>query len=102
MPYDFDQAGLINTSYAVPGEKLPIRSVRQRLYRGRCAHAGQVDAAVSLFNDRRQQLESILLPDGLSRSRQKAALSYINEFYRIVNDDKKRQRYIERTCVGGK
>jgi hypothetical protein len=101
VPYDFDQAGLINTSYAVPAEQLPIRSVRQRLFRGRCSHADHVDAAVSLFVDRREQLESILVPDSLSRSRQKATLSYINEFYRIVTDEKKRQRYIEKTCLGG-
>jgi hypothetical protein len=35
LPYDFDQAGLINTSYSSPSPALNLRSVRQRLYRGR-------------------------------------------------------------------
>ena len=35
LPYDFDQAGLINVPYARPHERLPIHRVTQRLYRGR-------------------------------------------------------------------
>ena len=45
LPYDFDQAGLINVPYAVPHERLPIRSVSQRLFRGRCEYLDHLDAA---------------------------------------------------------
>ena len=38
LPFDFDMAGFVNCSYAVVSqigeEKLPLSSVRQRLYRG--------------------------------------------------------------------
>ena len=36
VPYDFDYAGLVNADYAVPYEKLPIKSVTERLYIGFC------------------------------------------------------------------
>ena len=98
VPYDFDQTGIINSSYAEPAPQLHIRSVRQRLYRGRCAHSEQLDAVIELFNERRPQLEGALLVEGL-RNR-KSAVKYIESFYRIINDPKQRSNYIETRCVG--
>jgi len=99
VPYDFDQAGLINTQYAVVASPLPIRTVRQRLYRGRCSHLNQMDQTIALFNDRRQQLEMVLLQEG--GSDQKKTSSYIDSFFFIINDPKKRERYIDKACLGG-
>ena len=36
LPYDFDQAGIINTDYSLPDRRLGIRVVTSRLYRGFC------------------------------------------------------------------
>lgn len=58
MPYDFDQAGIINTRYAMPAPQLGIKSVTQRLYRGRCIHNEQLDGVIDLFNERREGLEA--------------------------------------------
>ena len=73
VPYDFDHAGLI-TKYALPSAQLRIRG---------------------------QQLETTLVPEGLPRSRAKSTLAYVNEFYRIINDDKRRQRYLQKSCLVG-
>jgi len=100
VPYDFDQAGLINTRYAVVASPLPIKTVRQRLYRGRCSHLDQLDPAVALFNERRQQLELALMPDGLRND--KSTASYIDGFFRIINAPKQRERYIDTACLGSK
>jgi len=100
VPYDFDQAGLINTRYAMPAERLRLRSVRQRLYRGRCRHNGQLDATIVLFNARRKQLESHLASVKLPKRQQKTALKYIDDFYKVVNNPKKKQRQLDEACVG--
>jgi len=100
LPYDFDQAGLINTRYAIPSEGLKIRSVKQRLYRGRCRHNGQLDGTIRLFNERRGELETHLVPDSLSERDQKSAKKYVDAFYDIVNKPKKRQRKLLEACVG--
>lgn len=100
VPYDFDQAGLLNTKYALPAEGLRIHRVTQRLFRGRCRHNDQLDATIKLFNERRQQLESQLATVELSGRQQKKTLSYIDAFYKIVNDPKKRQRLLFSACVG--
>jgi len=98
LPYDFDQAGIINTRYATPSDLLPIESVRQRLYRGFCSSNDQLDTTIAWFNDSRAAIENIYGsgPDGSSSN--KAALRYLRDFYKIVNDPKKRQKHIVDAC----
>lgn len=100
IPYDFDQAGIINTKYALPAEQLGLKSVRQRLYRGRCAHADELDATIALFNARRADIEAALLPDGLPQRYRNSTLAYIAEFYEVINDPLQRERNIENRCLG--
>lgn len=102
LPYDFDQAGIINTEYSAPSEILPIKSVRRRLYRGFCSNNSQLEATVALFNDQRSGIENIIRggPDGSSKN--KSALKYLQSFYEIVNDTKKRQKKILDACQGKK
>ncbi len=101
VPYDFDQAGLINTRYASPSETLPINSVRQRLYRGRCIHREHLNGAVALFNERREQIESMLLPEGLMKRRIRSVRAYISSFYRIVNNPERLNAYADKGCLAG-
>ncbi len=100
IPYDFDQAGIINTKYSLPAEELGIRSVRQRLYRGRCMNLDLLDSTISLFNDRRTEIETALLPDGVQGNYRESAIRYIDDFYKIVNDPMQREKNIENRCLG--
>lgn len=99
VPYDFDQSGIINAHYATPAPQLGIKSVRQRLYRGRCVHKDQLDQVIQLFNERRNELETALLPEG-SRNK-KSVTSYIASFYKTINDPGTRARDIENRCLPG-
>ena len=100
LPYDFDQSGIINTSYSAPSDKLPIKSVRTRLYRGFCRSNAQLDSTIALFNDNRAAIEDLFAsgPDGPSKN--KSALKYLESFYEIVNDPRKRQKRIIDACQG--
>jgi len=100
IPYDFDQAGIIHTKYSAPAEGLGIRSVRQRVYRGRCMHLDQLDATVAHFNSRREEIEAALLPDSLGKKYRDASLRYIDDFYRVINDPLQREQNIENRCLG--
>lgn len=97
VPYDFDQSGVVNARYAEPDENLGIRSVRQRLWRGRCAHNDELDAVIELFNEIRAELESALQVPGLQDPEDVA--NYIDGFYRTINDPKRRARDIEQRCL---
>lgn len=100
IPYDFDQSGIINTKYSSPADQLGIRSVRQRLYRGRCINLDLLDDTIALFNDTRAETTELLLPPELGKMRETTS-RYIDEFYETVNDPLKRERNIENRCLGG-
>ena len=100
MPYDFDQAGLISTKYAMPAPGLRIRSVRQRIYRGRCRHNDQIESTVSLFNEKRPEIERYLVPEELSDSMRSRLRKYVGDFYEIINDDSKQDKKVAGKCIG--
>ncbi len=102
LPYDFDQAGLINTTYSAPSDVLPIKSVRQRLYRGYCFNISRLDATIALFNENRAAIEGLFGAGRDGESGNKSALKYLHSFYDIVNDAKKRQKKIIDDCLGQK
>ena len=102
LPYDFDQAGLINTKYALPAPGLGLRNVRIRLYRGRCRHNGELDGTITLFNDRRQEIEAALTPQSLTESARRSVLKYLATFYQIINDPAKLNKEIIGACRGGR
>jgi hypothetical protein len=100
VPYDFDQAGIINTNYAVPSDLLSIRSVRQRLYRGFCASNAEIDTTVLIFNEKRDEIEALFGTAANASSANKSALKYVQGFYKIINDPKKRRKKIIDACQG--
>lgn len=100
LPYDFDQAGLVNTDYALPDKRFRIRNVSQRLYRGFCWHNEETIDAIALFNSRHDQIIAALLPKGLSKSKARRSRSYVEGFYEIINDEENMQGYLLDKCRG--
>lgn len=100
LPYDFDQSGLMNTKYSQPAPALKIRSVRQRLYRGRCRHNAELESTIQLFNEKRQLMAAHLTPPEVSERVNKKTLKYVDGFYKIVNDPSSRQSKIVERCLG--
>ena len=101
IPYDFDQAGLIYTRYSAPNQALGIRTVRTRLYRGRCIYTGELDNTIALFNEKRGALEAHLAPESMSPRDQAKAKEYIAAFYNVVNNPAERSKRLENRCIGG-
>jgi len=99
VPYDFDQTGIINPLYAAPVPQLGIRSVRQRLWRGRCVHNDQLESVIQTFNEKRAELEAALLPEGMKN--RKSAQRYIDAFYDIINNPKRVKKNILEQCLAG-
>jgi hypothetical protein len=101
VPFDFDQAGVINASYALPNERLGIRSVRVRKYRGFCVANVHLDAAIAKFNAARPAIESVLAGARIDDRSRDAAIGYIAGFYETINDPKRRQQEIIDDCRVG-
>ena len=100
IPYDFDQSGLVNAPYAEPNEKFRIRSVRQRVYRGRCVNNEYVEASIGRFRDHRDAIyEKILEQEGLESGVRKQLVRYIEDFYKLIDDPRDVKRKIINKCV---
>lgn len=102
VPYDFDFAGAVNTLYAVPDSLLPIKSVRERLFRGHCAPADVYARVFALFNEKKgaiyalygDQIGRLLRPGTV-----KETLAYFDGFYRTINSPRLAQREIVDACL---
>jgi hypothetical protein len=99
IPYDFDYCGLINAYYAIPAETLPIENVRQRYYFGACREPAEYEEAFQLFFDKRESIESLFRnSEYLTSKCSKGPLSYINEFYKIIESKSNVKSLILNNC----
>ena len=101
VPYDFDQCGFVGAPYAKPSEALKLSSVRERRYRGFCIDDLQeLSEVFNIFVDRRNDILELIndhkLLDDKSR---KYLVKYVEEFYGIINDEKKRERAFSYPCL---
>jgi len=60
VPYDFDQSGLVNAPHASPNPRFNLANVKRRLYRGRCLHNDFVNATVSSYQNKREEVLQVL------------------------------------------
>ncbi|MCC6245877.1 MAG: hypothetical protein IT353_23795 [Gemmatimonadaceae bacterium] len=101
IAYDFDFAGAINAPYATPDPSLPIKRVRQRLYRGFCLQNALVPGAVAAFVAKKDQIYALYrdqLGALLSPKEVKEALEYFDEFYKATATPKDIERNLLSDC----
>jgi len=99
VPYDFDFSGMIDTSYALPPESVPIRRVRQRYYRGRCTSPEILSQTLNRFRDQRAAITQLYSGyERLKPRTRKDAIRYIDDFYETIDDQDKLQRKIVGRC----
>jgi len=100
VPYDFDQAGIVNAPHAVPSERFRLRSVTQRLYRGRCHHNDLLDETIARYNDKREEIMAVLREvEGASNRSEKTMVKYVDKFYDTINSDRRVKGEIVKRCI---
>jgi len=104
--YDENQKGYLhNTRYATPNDKLGIRRVRDRLYRGYCFPDSNFTKAIALFNAKKDaiyalyhdKIGQLLKPDIV-----KETTEYIDDFYKTINNPRDAKRQLMEACFGRK
>lgn len=89
VPYDFDWSGLVDAPYATPPEGVNIDSLRQRAYRGYCAHQAQARAFAAQISPRRAEFLAVFASiPGLQPREQEKATSFIQGFFNDVDSGK--------------
>jgi hypothetical protein len=99
VPYDFDFTGLVAASYAKPDERLGLRTIKDRMYRGFCRPEVDFSAMYSEFNELRPEIEEIYVGlEGLEEGKKKSALEYVEDFYDIISSEQRSKLRIEGAC----
>ena len=89
VPYDFDFAGLVNSSYARPNPDFKQVSVRQRVYMDKVKNLEEMEGIIRYFNKHKEGLiETVKNMDVLSKKNKKDVLQYLKSFYDLINDSK--------------
>ena len=100
IPYDFDQSGFVNAPYAVAPEQFRIRSVRQRVYRGRCENNQYIEQSMKTFRENRDALYAMVSrQEGLDERVRERIVRYIDAFYEIIDDPRDVERKIIDKCI---
>jgi hypothetical protein len=102
VAYDFDYAGAVNTSYAVPPPNYDVRSVRQRKFLGYCEIAPEFPGAVAKFLEKKDAIYA-LYSDEIGKllrpSIVRETLGYFDDFYEQVRTPEEAQRNVFRNCI---
>jgi hypothetical protein len=99
IPFDFDLAGIVDASYAFPDSELGIKSVRERHYMGICLPESDIREGLKVFLEKKDQIYALYQNTELiNGDTMKKTISYIDEFYGIVEDETRLSRNIIESC----
>ncbi len=100
VPYDFDMSGIVDARYATPNPKFELRSVQERLYRGRCVNNENLDASKQAFIDQKQAIYDLVENNEyFNNGTRKQTVRFINKFYAIIENPKKFEARLAKKCV---
>ena len=97
ISYDFDWSGIVYARYAKPDYRLGIKTVQDRLYRGACFTPAQLAPVFAKFNDQKAAIREMYTGLPLDDGYRRRALDYVEDFYRVIND----QRMAKREFIDG-
>lgn len=99
IPYDFDSSGFVNAPYAGVSEKLPIKTVRQRHFMGRCRNDSAFADSVALFRQKREAvLDVVRQSTDITDRQRRNSLKYLEEFFQILDDPKRTESKLKEKC----
>lgn len=100
IPYDFDYAGMVNATYAVPYEGLNIKSVKERYYLGSCANIDNVGPVLEEFKAKKAELLKVIEDfEHLPEQEKKYAIDYIEEFFNAADHSNFIVNNLKSTCL---
>ncbi len=99
VPYDFDYTGLVNAHYAVPGEGLPVKTVRERYFLGPCRSVERFREIIDIFLDHEEEIATLIRDfEYLDEDEKNDMINYLATFFLAVENDDFIERQIISTC----
>lgn len=100
VAYDFDWSGAVNPRYATPDERLKIRAVTDRLYRGPCLTPAAWQPVFTRFTAARPRIEALYgtIP-ALDPQRARTTRRYFADFFEIIGNPKTARGALGDVCL---
>ena len=90
IPYDFDYSGIVNAMYAIPSDRLNIKSVRDRLYMGYERGQEEMQAEINFFLSKKDVILSLYEDSPyLDPNHKRECVVYLEEFFMILANPKR-------------
>jgi len=100
IPYDLDQAGLVNAPHAKPSKNFDIKTVTQRLYRGRCIHNDYLNATIANYQSKRAELLQVVDELTVADDRStKSMTRYIEKFFKTLESERRVNFFLIKACI---
>lgn len=100
IPYDFDYSGIVDAPYAVPNPRFKLRSVKKRLYRGRCINNHLLDDTFAYFLEKEPEIRKLVDDlEGLDRRDRKEVQYFLDKFFKEIANPKQKERLFTSKCV---
>ena len=100
IPYDFDFSGIVDAPYADPNPRFKLRSVKSRLYRGRCINNHLLDETFAYFIEKESEIRGLINGlEGLDDRNRNEVIKYITGFYEDIQNPKMIQRKFINKCI---
>ncbi len=101
VPFDFDWTGIVDAHYATPNPKLPLESVRDRLYRGLCRAEGEFLMEFVRFREKKEEIHALIRDfTPLEEKEREKIPEYIDGFYNILDNPRAVRTYFYKSCRG--
>ncbi|MEM8772091.1 MAG: hypothetical protein AAGD92_10620 [Pseudomonadota bacterium] len=99
VPYDFDYSGLVDAPYAAPPDSVRVRNVRQRRFRGFCAHNEETMAAAKALRARKAEFLTVIeQTKGMRDAARLKAANYLESFFDAIETDEKIEKNLLSDC----
>ena len=100
IPYDFDMSGIVDAQYATPNPRFGLRSVRERLYRGRCVNNELVGPSTQAFIAQKQAIfDLVATNEYFDKGTRKKTTRFLENFYATIEDPKRLQANLIKKCI---
>lgn len=103
IAYDFDFSGAVNAPYATVDPRLSVKRVRDRLYRGYCAHRAEVPAAAEKFRAKKDAIYALYSDDLgklMNERTVRETLSWFDDFFETISTTRRIEQELLDGCVG--
>jgi hypothetical protein len=100
VAYDLDWSGVISARYARPDGRLPIKTVRERLYRGPCMTEDEIAAIHQIFVEKKDAIWALYTGFApMDEGVKKRTLEYFEDYYKLMDDKRRMKREIIDACL---